>query len=354
MRKLAFVLPMLLAGAVAARAAQWHDTYTTALELAQKTGRPLIIVFGRPGENSHKAVERMFGNARVAGLTRYFVCVYLEFTIQNNTYIHPLLSKFKIGGGAHKIPVIIFADATEKQLDKVEGIQPIANLRVTLAKVLKEHGPVPNARDLREALAKTEKADELRKKENLPAAARLYKDVVDLGIKAPIALKAKERLDAIEATLKKDLESARVDIADQAFPEAVRKLKSIAGDFPTLDTGKAARAELAKLAENPKAKTALEGGGTAQPATIAAVPDTSDYVFTEEELDALDEMGTGEAATDDDAGAARKAERLLRMARNWIANKQPTEARKLLSQILRRYPRTVQADTARQLLETLQ
>ncbi|NQT88917.1 tetratricopeptide repeat protein, partial [bacterium] len=44
---------------------------------------------------------------------------------------------------------------------------------------------------------------------------------------------------------------------------------------------------------------------------------------------------------------------LLRMARNWQANKQPSQARKYLRQIIAQYPTTDQAETAKRLLRDL-
>jgi len=341
----------LLLATSAMAGARWHTTYATGHKLAQEGGRPMIVVFGRPGEASLKNAQKMFDDAKVARMTRYFVCIHLELSVQNKSFSHPKFATYKPGPGGHKMPIIFFADAKEKTLEKTEGAPDSASLARTMATALKAHGPVADPKKLSKASSCLKLAESLREKGNLSRAAPLYQEVIRLASKAPIADTARGKLKEIESAATRDLETARLDITDKAYPEAVAKLKTLCKTFPTLKAGKEARTELAKLAKVPEAKAALEGRAAA---SSARKVDTSDYAFTDEELAALDVMGQrGDEVQTGDSGASDKAERLLRMARNWQANKQPSQARKYLRQIIAQYPTTDQAETAKRLLRDL-
>jgi len=220
-----------------------------------------------------------------------------------------------------------------------------------MAKVLKEHGPIADPKALNKASAMLKAAEDLHGKGELARAAPLYQEIVRLAPNAPVAETAGKKLAEIEALAARDLEAARLDITDKAYPAAVAKLKALCSAYRTLKVAKDAAAELTKLKDVPEAEAVL--AGRAEAATTREV-DTSDYVFTDEELDALDEMGrSGGAVPTGGADASAKAARLLRMARNWIANKQNAKARKLLLQAIAQYPTTDEARTARGLLEQL-
>jgi hypothetical protein len=311
----------------------------------------MIVVFGRKGDRYLKSVQREFDNPRLYRMTRYFVCIYLEMDVQNNSFSHPQFSVYRPGPGGHRVPLIFFANAKEKVLDKTEGDPKTTELGQMMAKVLKEHGEVADPKALSKASAMLKAAEKLHEKGELSRAAPLYQEIVRLAPNAPIGEKAGKKLAEVEAIAARELEAARLDIADKAYPDAVGKLKAICTSYRTLKVGKEAAAELARLEDVPEAQDALEGKTEA--ATTREV-DTSDYVFTDEELDALDDMGRSDGVVRtggrDDAA---KAERMLRMARNWIANKQNAEARKLLRQITTQYPTTTQASTARNLLDGL-
>jgi hypothetical protein len=311
----------------------------------------MIVVFGRKGDRYLKSMQREFDNPRLYRMTRYFVCIYLEMDVQNNSFSHPQFSVYKPGPGGHRIPLIFFADAKEKVLDKTEGDPKTTELGQMMAKVLKEHGEVADPKSLSRASAMLKAAEKLHEKGELSRAAPLYQEVVRLAPNAPIGEKAGKKLAEIEAIAARDLEAARLDIKDKAYTDAVAKLRSLCKSYRTLKVAKEAAAELAKLEDVPEAEAAL--AGKTQAATTRQV-DTSDYVFTDEELDALDEMGrSGGVVRTGGSDDAAKAERLLRMARNWMANKQNAEARVVLRQIITRYPTTAQAATARNLLDGL-
>jgi len=332
----------------AAAGARWYTTYATGHKLAEETGRPMIVVFDRPGDSTLRNAQRMFDNPKVARFTRYFVCIFLEVSIQNNSFSHPQFSKYNPGPGGHRFPLIFLADAKEKVLEKAEGSPNTTDLAKTLVAALRAHGPVADPSKLRKAAGQMKLAEAYQEKEKTSRAAPLYQEVMELAPNTPLAEKAKAKLAEIEAVANRELESARLDIKDKAYPEAVEKLKALRRTYPTLKAGKEAAAEMAKLADSAEAKAALEG--ETETPSVREV-DTSDYAFTDEELDALDALGRGtEEIRTGDAQAAAKAERLLRMARNWQANKQPYEARKCLRMIIDRYPNTDQAETAKRLL----
>jgi tetratricopeptide (TPR) repeat protein len=346
-------------------AIRWYDQYDSSLELAKKTGRPLVLVFAPGTETPPRASKRVFEKDELAPFHRMFVFVFLEVNqdAKSGTFSHGMFQKYPPGAGAHAFPIIFFVDTDEKILLKVEGAET-KDLGSKMAGVIKKFGGVADPKKTRDAQDSLDRATALVAKKRYGAAARLYKNVVDINLRLPVTETAKKELAKIEELAAKELAAARTDVADKAYASAIEKLSDLEKLFAPLPAAKEARDELAKLRQVPEAKEAFEKSERKDaPATVEAkapdeATDLASELFTEEELDALDKMAGGAAAeetkaTDGDAAAA-ECRRLLSLARSWIANKQPDKARELLDRIIEKHPDTLFADQAKALLKKIE
>lgn len=344
-----------------AAAVRWYDTYEEGLEAARKTGRPMAIVFGLENDKL-RAAKKLFERDQLVPFHRLFVFIYVEVSVKDGMVSHGLFHKYSPGEGRITFPLTFFADGEEKVLSKLQGGQSAGDLTTEMAAVLKKHGGIASPKKLREAQEKLDDANALLERKQYGAAARLYKDVVDLNLRVPATETAKKELAKIQEMAKKQLESARADVADRAYPNAVSKLLDLEETFSPLPEAREAHEELARLRALPEVKEALEKAETREAAAAPAAPghtddpnDVAGDFFTEEELDALDRMAdAGEAKPGaDEAAAATECRRLLTLARSWIANKRPEKARELLEKVVADHPGTIYADQAKALLEKL-
>ncbi|MBM4032562.1 MAG: hypothetical protein FJ291_12360 [Planctomycetes bacterium] len=356
-------LVMVLTTLPCRAAVRWYDTYEEGVELAKKTGRPIVVVF-QDREDKVRAAKKLFERDAVIPFHRLFVFIYIEVEVKDGKMMHAMFHKYQPGAGGHALPLIFFAGSDEKVISKVEGLNLKAgDMASEMAAAIKKIGGVASPRKARDAQEAFEQANALAAKKHLGAAARLYREVVDLNLKIPATEASKKELAKIEEMAKKDLAAARTDLGDKAYPEAVRKLAGIEETFSPLPAAKEAREELAKLRALPEAKEALEKAEKRD--AVAACParrhtddpaDIEGDYFTDEELDALDKMAEGEEAkpAGKESGAAAECRRLLAFARGWIANNQPARAREALRQIISKYPDGFYAGQARALLEKLE
>jgi len=349
---------------------RWCKTYEDAVGAAKKLGRPMVLVFGRESEHHQRAVNRMFQKGSLAPFLRRFVFAYFELEITRDDRIfHRLFHKYTPLAGEHRLPLIFIADANEKVLAKTEGFKRPRELAARMRKALEAHGPVATTKRAREILRKLDKANALLKKERHGAAARLYQEIVAAKLKMPATAEAKAKLAKIEKMASKQLKGARTDIADKAYPHAIEKLLDLERNFPSLQAGKQARGELAKLQKLPQAKAAfaaLEKKAAAarktkkRSAARGLTTDPSEIdknFFTDEELGALDAMAQKgqepQPARSATAKSSAECRRLLSLARSWIANKRPDKAKQLLRRVVEKYPTTIYADQAKALLKKL-
>jgi len=349
---------VLLAAAPCRGAVRWYDTYEEGLGLAKKTGRPIAVVFATE-DDKLRAAKKLFERDTIVPFHRLFVFIYIEVAIKDGRVMHAMFQKFPPGDGQHTFPLIFFAGTDEKVISKTEGNPRAGDLASDMAAVLKKMGGVASPKKARDANEALERANALLAKKQYGAAAKLYKEVVDLSLKLPATETAKGELAKIEEMAKKQLMAARADVADKAYPEAAKKLADLDDTFAPLPAAKEAREELAKLRALPEAKEALEKAVKKHPLAARKHTDDpndidSDY-FTDEELDALDQMAGGEDAKPaaKEAGPGAECRRLLSFARGWIANKQHAKAREVLARIIGKYPDTIYADQAKALLATL-
>lgn len=356
-------LASLLAAATCSGAIHWLNQYEPALELAKKTGRPMVLVFST--EESAAALKGKFEKPPAAAFQRYFLYVFLAVDIKNNSFFHPLFYKYNPGAGS-KMPVVVFADATEAMLGNISGTTKPEDWAAEMQKALKKHGPPADARKMREAEERLKRATALMEKKEAGAATRLYQEIIASGLHIPAVETAKKELGSIEDGANKQLASARSDVEAKAYEPAVAKLLDLQETFPTLAAGKDARQDLARLRTLPEAKAAFdriekrEAAGEHKAIVARHTDDPKDVdndFFTDEELDALDRMAGGappEPAARPAASASTDCQRLLSLARSWIANKQPDKAKEILRRVVRDYPSTLYADQAKTLLDTLE
>lgn len=362
---LAGLLVAMAAAAPCRAAIRWYDDYNDGLEVAKKAGRLMVIIFGLDEDKDGAFSKKVFDKEQLAAFHRMFVYIYIGMTARNGTVSHGLFSKFPPGEGALSFPIIFFVDGEEKILKKLDGRQDPAALAKEMATLLKKHGVPPSPKQTREVQDALDRANALLAKKQYGGAARLYKTIADMGVKMPAVDTAKKELATIEELAKKQLEAARADLADKAYPDAARKLADLVETFSPLPEAKEAHDELARLRALPEAKAALDEAARKEtPAARAAAPgpttdpnDPANDFFTEEELDALDRMASADEAKPpaaaDSGAAAAECRKLLTLARSWIANNRPDKARDLLGQIMAKHPDTVFADQAKALLETL-
>jgi hypothetical protein len=361
--RVAIGLLAVLAALPCRAAVRWYDTYEEGLELAKKTGRPIVVVF-QDQNDKVRAAKKLFERDTLVPFHRLFVFIYIEVEVKDGKMMHAMFQKYQPGAGGHALPLIFLAGSDEKVISKLEGLNLKAgDMASDMAAAIKKIGGVASPRKARDAQEAFEQANALAAKKQLGGAAKLYKEVVDLGLKIPATEASKKELAKIEDMAKKDLAAARTDLGDKAYPEAVKKLASIEETFSPLPAAKEAREELAKLRALPEAKDALEKMEKRDAVAVRparkSTDDPSDIegeFFTEEELEALDKMGEGDAAQPaaKESGPAAECRRLLSFARGWIANNQPAKAREALKQIISKYPDSFYAGQARALLEKLE
>lgn len=348
-------------------AVRWYtNDYEAGLEAARKTGRPMVIIF-HPATDKFHAPKKMFESDQLAAYHPLFVFIYNDVTVANNTFAHGLFNKYNPGDGQHRLPIIFFADTDEKVVSKIEAPQRAGDIAAEMASVLKKLGGPTNPRKAREAQETLERGNAFLARKHYGAAAKAFKDVLDLGLKLPATEAARAELAKLEETARSLLAGARADIADKAYAEAVRKLGELDAAFSPMPAAAEAREELAKLRKLPEVQQALDeaakrpasapapGPRSGAPRPTSDPEDVENDYFTEAELDALDQMAAGEepVAAAKAGGAAAECRRLLGFARGWIANKQHAKAREALEAVIEKHPDTIFADQARALLEQL-
>jgi hypothetical protein len=357
-------------------AARWHDTYEEAHQLAVEFNRPIVLLFVSEKDQVREA-QRLFNRPEVRRLQRLFVFAYEVVLVKDRTISSPLFHKYPPEGGKVRMPmfVIVFASPDEKVLYQMQGVPSTKDLRLGMGIALRKHGPVPDIADIRQAKRALERIDALIQEENYAPASRLCSRLAEKNITAKFTEETKKRLATLNEAASSRLADARRYLRAENYSLAVPALTAVRHDFPTLDAAREAAAELAKLQELPAAKAAFksaakaeaapaaEGGASPNTVTIGALtiqvkrpaPEDAPDAFTDAELDALDKLGQPGAEPDAIRRSTSnpKAQRLLRFARNWMANDKPDKAVRLLAQILDLYPDSAEADQAKVLLEKL-
>ena len=345
----------------------WHKSYEDALKVAKETGRPMVVVIVLKGNKNVTALKKLFVKPKLGRYGRVFIFCYEEVEIVNNSVSSRLFAKFR-PQGALSFPCFYFVGPDEKLLGQMMG-SSARDLGDMLMLAYRKHGKVADPKTLKAALSKLKEADALHKAGNLGRAASLYQQVASMEAKAPPIEAAKAKLAEIEKTANQQLEDARADLKDKSLADAIDKLTELDREFGSLDAGKEAHKELARLRKLPEAQKAFAelerraseakaepGPAPGAPAAVAEADGKIDG-FTDEELDALDALAQGAEAPKPSAARAadvsKKCRRLLGLSRNWIANKQPDKAKRFLQQIIDEHPETLYADQARAILDGL-
>ena len=362
-RVVAATLTTMLAASSCFGAVRWFaNDYEGAQKLAKDTGWPIMVAFVVKGDSNVKELKRLFTRPQLTRFARAFFFCYVELEIVNNQVNSRILAKFKHQGQI-RFPCFYFVDANDAVLTTTMDKSP-DNLDLQFKLAYKRHGPVADPKSLKEALTKLKQADALSEKGQAGAAAALYQEIVAMGFKAPPVEAATAKLAQIEQTANQQLEDARADLKAKAYAQAVDKLAELERHYGSLKAGQEAHQELARLRQMPEAKDAFAqlarraAETPKDPTAPVAITEAEWKIdgFTDEELDALDAMAAGtepaEAKPDAAQGdaVARKCRRLLGLARNWIANKQPDKARTLLQQVIDQHGDTLYAEQARAIL----
>jgi len=340
--------------------ARWSKSYGEALRAASVTGHPLLLLFC---PDDPKVVKTEMKHIDEVELASVFVLFANPVKIVNVTVSDPLLGTY-VQGQFH-LPFVAFTEGAGKLLHKLEGPQTSANLTAGMETALTKFGPLPNPKKAAEAAVQVKRADALFEKEQYGAAARLYQEIAKNKFKTSAVATAKEKLAKIEEMANGELAAARAYLKDKAsYPEAIEKLFEIDRKYPTVKAGQEAHAELAKLRDLPEAKAAYDAAekraaGSAPGAAGAAKRATGPPLdpFTEEDLLALDEMGSPQAGQPSAAATAADpievCRRLFSTAQTWIEIKEPEKAKPLLQKIIEQYPKTLYADQAKVLLSEM-
>jgi len=379
-RTLLAVCLWLLAAGVTQAGPRWYDIYADAQKIANEYGRIMVVVFATDKEQL-KCVQIAFDKPELARFHPLTVYTYDTVKVQNGVLQSALLSKF-VGGERLVLPVIVFAGPDEKLLYKLYGLQTTKTLATAMGLAIEKVGRIPSLAKLKEAKRLIARVAALVEKKDFPAAGRVAAQLGDTKLTPKLTEELQKSLTPLNEEAGKLLADALQARDAKNYAVSVPKLAALKTDFPSLEAGKKAIAELEALRKLPEAKAAFDALGKAPPtapgrvaqppsavaaktedipeaAIVRPKPEEDPAAFTDEELDALDELsqpgGPEERAAPPptETPADEKAQRLFRFAQNWITNQQPEKARKLLQQILDLYPSTATAEKAKALLESL-
>ena len=130
-----------------------------------------------------------------------------------------------------------------------------------------------------------------------PAAGRVAAQLGDTKLTPKLTEELQKSLTPLNEEAGKLLADALQARDAKNYAVSVPKLAALKTDFPSLEAGKKAIAELEALRKLPEAKAALEEAAKKeaarpQPGAAADANDLASDFFTEEELDALDRMAS--------------------------------------------------------------
>ena len=114
---------------------KFHTDYDAALKAANKSGKPVLVVFSAPWCGPCQVNKKnVYPSVEVKPFHDKFVWAYLNTDVKKNADV---AKKFKVRG----IPHIQFVDAKGKTLSKQIGSTTPSKFSKTLEKVLKKSGP---------------------------------------------------------------------------------------------------------------------------------------------------------------------------------------------------------------------
>jgi len=306
------------------------QAYRNALEESRKTGRPMMVFFGRDACGNCRYTKGNLKSSRLATYKRQIIEVMLDCDAREN---RPLMSRLCTGKEMRMLPFIFYLSPKEEMLEHTSSAQGVEQLRSKFQSVLRKCRPLSPTR-VAKAIRALKKANALMDQGRCGAAVRAYQGIAKLGADVGPVEEAKASLEIIKQLGDTLLEEAQGAAGETKFAHAAPRLVLLQRDFGGTKASRAARAELEKLKSNPEAKDALEALGlaSAPPATPGKAP-----------------AGKPAAA----GSKATAASRLLRIAKNLIANKRPDKAKPFLQRIVQQYPDTDAAVEAAAMLEVM-
>jgi len=344
---------------------EWVEGFEKARAEAKRTGRPIFVFFHDSLKGARLLEVGTVHTPEVQKRAQRFVCVQVD-PEKEMELVKTL--KIKMSQG------VMFVDAELKVLGRLEGNPTPEAIATGMDGVLKEFGPVPSDGDLQVLDKMLSRARSYRKLGRVADALKMLKRMTKTGAKCESVLQAKSFADEIEADGTKALAAAEALAKGGKSAEAVASLRKLASAYYGTETGDKAKALAAKLRSRP-------GSPAASAALAKKVKSLWGYVqsaknrgrvdLETEHLESIVEIASG---ADKDKAAARlaqiegdpelKAKRdlqvqeraakaLLARGKMWLRTT-PDRGKKILQELVAKYPETAQADEARELLEEME
>lgn len=325
------------------------EAYRAALEEARKTGRPILLIFGREDDGTVQKARSSL--ERLAALKDRFVLLTLDPGGKDN---QPLRARLGAGKNLRTPPFLFFLSSQEEVLEVEQGTLAEDTLRARFAAFLKKHSPIEPAR-LAKMAAALQEANEQMDAGRCGAAARGYRGLAEVKLDLSIVREAKASLEAIEALASRLLKEAQASAGQKPVAAAAAFLL-LRRDFEGAQAAEAAGAELEKIKDRPEVKALLAAGPPPKATPKVATTDDGEEAVAPPAKDTAKEEPPEPAKQGKRRPPPRRADAsksLLSVAKNLIANQRPERAKPLLGRIVKDYPTSDAAIEARELLKDI-
>jgi len=340
-------------------ALRYTVSYEEAVDTAQRTGKPICILFQVSwGPWSNKFDRETFSNSAVSDLTKKFVFVKL------NGDRHALLrGKYSV----HRYPHIVFVNKNEEVLGRIAGfVGPVEFKKHALA-AYRLAGPIIGTQ-LKEriefAMKKGRKALE---EGSYGSAIGYFSTVAKLDTQDPLIDEARKKLKEIDKEGAKQIRAALSAAEEENYVDAMAQLKAIAQNFEGSPVQDRAKEEFAKLVADP-AVAKLQRENEASQLLSSAKTDYEEkqygnalgrldfiskkYADTEAGKEAESIAATIKANKDimrqiSDEQATTMCRSWLSLARSYEKNKLYKQAIEYYDKVIAEFPDSSYADTAR-------
>lgn len=313
------------------------EAYRQAAKEARDTGRPIFLMVGKKSDGNVVYTLRALG--RLGSLRRRLVEVHLA---EETEPMRALLSELAKGRDLRIPPYIFYLSPDEEVLAYSSGAQGTDPLRQKFQAALEKTGADGDPRRLARIVQALEEANEDMDQGRPGRAWPRYQAIAEVDSQAPPVEEARASLAIIDAVGKELLKAARGHMEEEDFGQAVPLLALLSRRFEGTETGEAAAAELARLKDTPQAQAVIEKLVHAlqpeEPTTERPEPQEPEP----------------KAETSPAQAAEAKAQRMLRLARNFLANDMADKAKPYLRRVLRLYPKTEASIVAQELLDRME
>jgi hypothetical protein len=351
-----------------ARPIEWVEGLEKARELAGELGRPLFIYFHGVEKGSRLLEAGAVNSPQVQIRAPRFVCVKVD------PEVDPEAATLY---GLTMQDAVVLADFEGNVLGKIEGSLGAEALAPAMDRAVREFGPIPNRNDLAQLAALLRRSERYREAGRLREAIRDLSRMVGTGARCESVRRARAALDSIEAEGAKAVVAAEALLKAGKRAEAAAALEKLAEDREGTAAAERAKELLKTVEADPGRRSAARAEEIAEEAKrlweaveaararkrlddetdvlrkLAALGPGEDADRAKarlEEIDSTPELRAGRAAQ----RREREASMLLKKARAWIRNKQTARARKFLRELVQRFPDTLQAEEAKEILESIE